>query len=162
ELVASRSRGVPEQMERIAEGAPGQSFSVLAPSPPPPPPGVLVVNMTPKSLSGEAHQDSEPWLTVNPANPQQMAATAFTPNPAGSGNAPIYVSSDGGRTWALNAIVPSSVQTADITVAFSSTTNRLYAGIIVVPLDPNAPEVRFLRTANPFGSATMDILFDQK
>jgi len=48
-----------------------------------------VVNMIPRSLSGETNQDSEPNLAVNPANVLQMAASAFTPNPAGAGNAPI-------------------------------------------------------------------------
>src|ERR1041384_4011726 len=71
--------------------------------------GVLVVNMIPKSLSGEDNQDSEPTIAVNPANPLQIAASAFTPDPAGSGRAPIYVSTDGGSTWTLNAIVPSTV-----------------------------------------------------
>ena len=55
-----------------------------------------VVNMIPQSLSGETNQDSEPNLAVNPANARFMAASAFTPNPTGSGNAPIYVSTDGG------------------------------------------------------------------
>ena len=57
---------------------------------------VRVVNIIPESLSGESNQDSEPSLAVNPANPLQMVATAFTP--ALSGNAPIFVSVDGGNT----------------------------------------------------------------
>src|SRR5262245_2346359 len=60
---------------------------------------VMVVNIIPQSLSGETNQDSEPNLAVNPANPLQIAASAFTPNPAGTGNAPIFVSTDGGHTW---------------------------------------------------------------
>ena len=42
---------------------------------------VFVINMIPKSLSGEQNQDSEPNLAVNPANPLQASATAFTPDP---------------------------------------------------------------------------------
>src|SRR5215213_1962205 len=77
---------------------------------------IQVVNMIPKSLSNESEQDSEPHLAVNPTNPQEIAASAFTPNPLG-GNAPIYVSTNGGLTWSLNAIVPSAVITGDITTA---------------------------------------------
>src|SRR5258708_22367823 len=83
---------------------------------------VLVVNMIPQSLSGETNQDSEPTLAVNPTNPSQIAASAFTPDPGGGDFAPIYVSTDGGNTWILNSIVPSDSasgsMTADITVAF--------------------------------------------
>src|SRR5258706_6248652 len=72
---------------------------------------VLVVNMIPRSLSSEENQDSEPTIAVNPANPQQIAASAFTPDPAEGPRAPIYVSIDEGNTWTLNSIVPST--TAD-------------------------------------------------
>src|SRR5262249_34699522 len=47
------------------------------------PTAVLIVNMIPKSLSNETQQDSEPHLTVNPANPNQIVGTAFTPDPNG-------------------------------------------------------------------------------
>ena len=60
---------------------------------------VTVVNMIPQSLSNETFQDSEPNLAVNPANPLQIAGTAFTVDPAGGSNAPIFVSTDGGNTW---------------------------------------------------------------
>src|SRR5258708_27917637 len=94
---------------------------------------VTVVNMIPKSLSGETNQDSEPNLAVNPNNPNQIVGTAFTPNPSGGSFAPIYVSSDGGQTWALNAIVPgasASFPTFDITMKFGGTSGVLYGGII--------------------------------
>src|SRR5215467_10051193 len=72
------------------------------------PTGFLLVNMIPKSLSGETSQDSEPHLTVNPANTNQIIGTAFSPNPGGGSLAPVYMSLDGGNTWALNPIVPST------------------------------------------------------
>src|SRR5213083_3349245 len=78
-------------------------------------PAVLVVNMIPKSLSGETNQDSEPTIAVNPANPLQIAGSAFTPDPAGGDVAPIFVSNDGGMTWSLNAIVPSSAPDGSMT-----------------------------------------------
>src|ERR1044071_2741654 len=40
--------------------------------PPPPNPLVLVVNMIPNAQSAETGQDSEPNLSVNPNNPQQI------------------------------------------------------------------------------------------
>jgi hypothetical protein len=93
---------------------------------------ITVVNMIPQALSGETNQDSEPNLAVNPANPLQIAATAFTPDPMGGALAPIYVSTDGGTTWVLNNIVPSAggIGTGDITSRFGGNTNRLYASIL--------------------------------
>src|ERR1700722_19056285 len=68
---------------------------------------VKVVDLIPASLSGGANQDSEPFLAIQTANPQGMVASAFTPNPVSTqGNAPVYVSQDGGNTWVLNAITP--------------------------------------------------------
>src|SRR5215510_5029382 len=98
---------------------------------------VLVVNMIPRSLSRETNQDSEPSITVNPANPLEIVGTAFTGDPMGGPFAPIYVSSDGGNTWRLNSIVPSvagsALGTGDISLAFGSTGNRLYGGILRDP-----------------------------
>src|ERR1700736_4426047 len=110
---------------------------------------IKVVNMIPKPLSGEANQDSEPNLAVNPINPRQIVATAFTPNPSGGTLAPIFISSNGGQTWALNAIVPGGTTTADITTKFGGSSNVLYGGILRADnLDMNV-----LRTNN-FASST--------
>jgi hypothetical protein len=91
-----------------------------------------VVNMIPRGLSGESNTDSEPNLAVNPSNTQHIAASAFTPDPMGAANAPIYISTDGGRSWVLNSIVPGNdpkTGTHDITLRFGSTGNVLYAAI---------------------------------
>jgi hypothetical protein len=95
-------------------------------------PGARVVDMIPATLSGETAQDAEPFLAVLPGNLAIMAASAFTPNPAGqsSTTAPVYVTQDSGRTWALRATVPSDVTTADITEAFDGGGGDLYAGIL--------------------------------
>jgi len=95
---------------------------------------VLRVNMIPFSASGETYQDSEPFLAVNPANPDLIVGTAFTPDPAGGPNAPIFVSRDRGRTWSLWSFIPgatSDLPTADITVAFDGTGNNLYIAVIL-------------------------------
>jgi len=118
---------------------------------------VSVVNMIPKSLSGETNQDSEPNLAVNPANLNQMAATAFTPNPTGGALAPIFVSSDGGQTWSLNAIVPGATAgfpTGDITLKFGGTSNVLYGGI----LRADTLAMNVLRTNNYLGAGAMTVL----
>src|SRR5437879_615664 len=79
---------------------------------------VKLVDIIPASLSGETNQDSEPFLAIQTANPQIMVASSFTPNPvSSSGNAPVYVSQDGGNTWVLNAITPVPRMTCDITHA---------------------------------------------
>ena len=93
---------------------------------------ITIVNIVPLSLSGETNQDSEPNIAVNPANPQQIVASAFTPDPLGGPNAPIYLSTDGGVTWTLNNIVPSagSIGTSDITLRFAGTSNRLFSSIL--------------------------------
>jgi len=125
------------------------------------PANVMVVNLIPRSLSGESNPDSEPNLAVNPANPQLIVASAFTPNPAGSGDAPIFVSTDGGNTWSLHAIVPSDQMTADITLRFGSSSNNLYAGIIRTPIVSNAPRLNILRTNNVLSGLPMDVLVDR-
>ena len=121
---------------------------------------VFLIDMIPKSLSAETSQDSEPHLTVNPANPLQIVGTAFTPDPAGGAQAPIYISSDGGLSWKLNSIVPSvpaSIGTGDITTGFSGKGTRLYAGI----LNAGTFDLQFLRTANPFLPNPMTILLNR-
>ncbi len=122
------------------------------------PAGFLLVNMIPKSLSGETAQDSEPHLTVNPANPNQIVGTAFSPNPGGGALAPIYFSLDGGNTWKLNAIVPSAmgsqIGTGDITTCFNRNASKLYGGI----LRAGTGKLEFLRTSTPFGPAPMTVL----
>src|SRR4029077_21179996 len=98
-------------------------------------PSIKVVDLIPASLSGETNQDSEPFLAVQAVNPQIMVASAFTPNSfSTSGNAPVYVSEDGGNTWALNAITPVQRMTCDITHAMPTGENHprgdLHAGTL--------------------------------
>jgi hypothetical protein len=94
---------------------------------------ISVVNIIPRSLSGETNQDSEPSITVNPANANEIVISAFTPNPLSStGNAPLFVSTDGGNTWSLNAVLPSTSMTGDVTTSFGGA-GRLYSGILRRP-----------------------------
>jgi hypothetical protein len=122
-------------------------------------PGVLVVNMIPKSRSGETNQDSEPNLAVDPAAPLRMVGSAFTPDPGGGPNAPIYFSTDGGNTWKLNSIIPGNgfVGTGDITVRFSPS-HTLYAGILRGDV---SLRLNILRTANFTSPVPMQILLSR-
>jgi hypothetical protein len=119
-------------------------------------PGTRVVDMIPASLSGETAQDAEPFLAVLPGNLSTMAASAFTPNPAGpsSPTAPIFVTLDSGQTWALRATVPSDVTTADITEAFDGGGGDLYGGILSVSAALVLDE---LKTGDVFSPTPMSV-----
>jgi hypothetical protein len=123
---------------------------------------VRVVNMIPAPQSGEANQDSEPNLAVNPERPTDMVATAFTPAPRLPGGglspvAPIYVSTDRGQTWAFRNVVPGGFTTGDITVGFATTGGVLYAGI----LRQGTARMQILRTPTFAGNTPMTVLADR-
>lgn len=135
-----------------AAASPASDDSVMTP-------GVLVVNMIPKSRSGETNQDSEPNLAVDPTKPLNMVGSAFTPDPGGGPNAPIYFSTDGGNTWRLNSIIPGNgpFGTGDITVRFSQS-STLYAGILRGDV---SLRMNILRTANFTSSTPMTVLLSR-
>lgn len=113
-----------------------------------------IVNVIPPAMSGESHQDSGPNIAVNPSNINEIVISALTPDPNNGPHGPVYVSTDGGDTWALKSIVPDngSIGTAGITVKYGQATNQLYAAI----LKGTAPDtLDILRTTNPAGGATM-------
>jgi hypothetical protein len=126
---------------------------------------VTVVNMVNNDQSDETHQDSGPNLTVNLANPIELAGTAFTPDPASGPDAPIYTSADGGNNWSLNPIVPGGntmMGTYDITLRFASTTSNLYLADIrvknpIATFDPNYI-LDILRTPSYLGPAQAVVL----
>jgi hypothetical protein len=125
---------------------------------------VTVVNMIPRDRSFETNQDSEPNLAVDPADPTRIAGSAFTPSLGFCGRnlAPIFVSGDGGSTWALNCILPSDTTgtgTSDITVRFSGTTGNLYAGIL---RRPGAFTLNVLRSTNFLSPTAMTTLFSRR
>jgi hypothetical protein len=118
---------------------------------------VTVINMIPNAQSNETRQDSEPNLSVNPANPAQIAGSAFTANPTGAVNtAPIFVSTNGGTTWTINNIVPSgNGSTGDITLRFAGTSNILYTGTL---RGGAGTTLNILRTTNFTLPAVMTLL----
>ncbi len=147
---AARSRASAGVAKRPAKKNTVQAAMASAP--------VLVVNMIPRSMSRETNQDSEPTIAVNPANPLEIAATAFTPDPMGGPLAPIFISTDGGNTWRLNLIVPSTagslLGSSDISMAFASTGGNLYGGIL---RDPTG-NFESLRTSSFTNPTSMEVL----
>jgi hypothetical protein len=120
---------------------------------------VTVRNIVPLAQSGETNQDSEPNIAVNLANPQQIAASAFTPDPGGSATlSPIFVSTDGGTTWTMNNVVPSVGGTGDITLRFGGTSNVLYTGILKKPF---GLRLNILRKPVFSNTTAMDVLIDR-
>jgi hypothetical protein len=122
-----------------------------------------LVNLIPAALSGEANQDSEPNIAVDPEHPTHMVATAFTADPLGGPNAPIYVSTDAGQTWALRTVVPGDgpFGTGDISVDFASKGGVLYAGILSADAPADRTRMQILRTPDFLSTATMPILVDR-
>ena len=122
---------------------------------------VLIVNIIPRQMSFETNNDSEPNLDVSPTNPLHMAASAFTPDPTGGPNAPIFISRDGGKTWTINSIVPGGNNdngTGDITLRFSRTTDKLYAAILRGDVPQGTLRMNILRTDDFASPATMTVL----
>ncbi|MET3988084.1 hypothetical protein [Streptomyces sp. PvR034] len=125
-------------------------------------PTLKVVNITPVSLSGGRTQDAEPDLAVNPEHPDEVVATAFTPDPMGGPLAPIYVSTDGGDTWILRSVVPGGTPTrgtGDISVSFASTGGVLYAGILNAKASlQDILRLQILRSPGISSTAPMEVL----
>lgn len=91
---------------------------------------VTVVNAIPNALSNETERDAEPSIAVDPADPRRIALSAFTPDPLMSGNAPIFVSTNGGASWELRPMVPGGNVTWDVSLRFGGLSGILYgAGI---------------------------------
>ena len=115
---------------------------------------VSVRNMIPNSMSNETQRDAEPNITATFLDPTKIAASPFTPDPMGSGSAPIYISTDGGNTWTLNVCLPGGDKTGDTTLRFVGPSNVLYAGI----LRTDNSDLVILRKANFTAAGMMTAL----
>ncbi|HEY5090610.1 MAG TPA: hypothetical protein VIK30_11615, partial [Polyangia bacterium] len=117
-----------------------------------------VVNVIPQSHSNETNSDSEPSIGVNPANPNQILISTFTPPDAGQTNGPLFVSQDGGGSWNLSFVVPGGGP-LDQTYAFGGISGEFYGGDISGTSSPPATVIlNALSTPNPFTPGTMAIL----
>jgi hypothetical protein len=129
-------------------------------------PDVMVINMIPKSLSGETEQDSEPFIAINTEDPMLMMGSAFTPSP----NAPcadcsvMYVSRDGGLSWYLNPIVPGgpsiSPGVLDQTYSFDSDGSDLYGGLIDMTLSMVLSHTSDITSSTPMRRLDVQGFFD--
>src|SRR6266404_124803 len=124
---------------------------------------VQVVDVIPALYSNETRNDSEPNVTVNPANTNHIVVSAFTPCPPTISTtlAPIYFSLDGGTNWQLNCIIPgnsSTSGTGDITPRFAGASGVLYAGIL---LGNSFLELNILRTSDFTSATPMTVLVDR-
>ena len=116
---------------------------------------IRVVNMIPNLSSGETNQDSEPSLAVNPANPLEIAGTAFTPSPNASGtDSPIFYSSDGGNTWSLLDLI-AGTPVRDQTLRFATAGGNLYASVLWGGGGLSTINFDILRTNDFSGAVTM-------
>jgi len=122
---------------------------------------VSVVNIIPHLSSGETNQDSEPNLAVNPANPLEMVATAFTPSPnLSTTKSPVFYTNDGGNTWALIDIIPGT-PVRDQTTRFATESGILYGGVLWGPGGISTINYGILRTNNFSGAVPMTILAER-
>src|SRR5580658_8093698 len=119
---------------------------------------VTVINIIPYLSSGESNQDSEPNLAVNPANPQEMVATAFTPSPnLSTTKSPVFYTNDGGNTWALIDIIPGT-PVRDQTTRFATESGILYGGVL---WGGSVINYGILSTNNFSGTVPMSILAER-
>ena len=110
---------------------------------------VTLVNIIPAGASGESFQDSEPTLAVHPTDTQKIAASVMSNDRSGGILAPIYVSTNGGSTWAQNFVIPVAANATysfvDPSLTFSRT-NVLYAAMLrSSALGPNVRPLSIMR-----------------
>ena len=113
---------------------------------------VTVVNIIPAGASGESYQDSEPTLAVHPTDTQKIAASVMSNDRSGGTLAPIYVSTNGGSTWAQNFVIPVAANATysfvDPSLTFSRT-NVLYAAMLrSSTIGPNVRPLSIMRKTN--------------
>ena len=123
---------------------------------------VRIVNMIPNALSGETNpgQRAEHRGQSRSARPISSGRRSRPPRWAAA-FAPIYVSTDGGSTWALRNVVPGNgtFGTKDITVAFAPTGGMLYAGTLN---GSNAGRLmQILRTTNFTSTTPMTVMMQR-
>jgi hypothetical protein len=91
---------------------------------------VLLVNMIPAWLSDETQQNSEPFLAVHPDQRLMVGSAYFFGDHTPVDVLPLFVSSDGGLTWDLKALLPYA-EISNQTYCFSGAGKKLYGVVLV-------------------------------
>lgn len=115
------------------------------------PPTISVVNMIPKALSDEHHQNSQPVLDVY-LDEQLMVSATYGYDSEGNAK-PLLVSTDGGNNWSDNPIIPDK-DMAGQDFCFSGSGRTLYAAILTSGGGANL-KARILKTDNPVSADMM-------
>lgn len=66
----------------------------------------IVSNSNPNLKNTDTQSDSEPFLAINPANPNEIVITGFSSSWSGNGNAALFRSTNGGSTWTKAFSIP--------------------------------------------------------
>ena len=104
-----------------------------------------LIDLIPKGDSGESNQDSEPSVTINPANPSQLIAGAF----AATGST-YYKSTNGGVAWVRFGTLPSD----DKSLAWKADGSAVLTVSMVDTTTPNTFSTYSSNTTNSnFGAA---------
>jgi hypothetical protein len=126
----------------------------------PPVRSVTVVDIIPESLSGESNMNCEPNLTVNPADPSQIAASARLPEPMGRKMSVVFVSADSGTTWSCRSTVPIETSPDD-TVRFGGLSITFYVAALRA-FDPTKNNKFVICRSNDFAKSGMESILDVK
>src|SRR5205814_2201608 len=93
-------------------------------------------------------EDSEPSIAVDPTNPMRIAVVAFSGNWGGGTNAPVWISTNGGSTWAKSLIIGTPASGAggsnDQKIAFDS-----LGRLVLVELDFAGNDYIYRQTGAP-------------
>ena len=82
----------------------------------------------PELVSNETQRDARAEHHATFLDPRRIAASAFTPDPLGSGTRRSSSRRTAASTWALNVVLPGGNKTGDMTLRFVGPSNVLYAG----------------------------------
>jgi hypothetical protein len=122
---------------------------------------LLLVNMIPRTSSGETGQDSEPFLAVRPDQKLMVGAAYFFRHERENegDTSPLFLSTDNGFSWALTPIVPF-YRIGSQTYCFSGTGSKLYGSVMgrSSGVEPVFGAVSVIETGDPIVNERMQVI----